>query len=341
MTDSVSRVRWSYGVKCRPGVSLSPFSHSCQLCQTPAARARIRWQTRAQTPAGMCPPWSSRELAFEGVVDRFVPLADPTELAEPGLLVFAVGTDEGGVQRGDGLFELVAGEAFVADHDLLPGEQSVVSSAVEHRRGDVAFGLVRGRQTKADRHPVRGAQQVQAQSPEVARMRGAAAVGGPAGQLGALAGLARLAARDRGNRAARPDAPRRPPRRTAARVRRASTRPVRVRRALLDTLVRHRRRARRRLRAGRPAAGSRDLGRDARRLAPRSVGRVRRATTRPSRYARIRGAAVGGATRRCASRSALWSPARRGLATRPAEARGRRRTDCRERGRPRHPADYT
>src|SRR5512142_2105339 len=39
-----------------------------------------------------------RELTLEGVVDRLDPLADPAELAEPGLLVFAVGSDEGGVE---------------------------------------------------------------------------------------------------------------------------------------------------------------------------------------------------------------------------------------------------
>src|SRR5579859_23653 len=53
-----------------------------------------------------------RELACEGVVDRFDPLADPAELAEPGLLVAAVGADECGIEGGDGLLELGACEPF-------------------------------------------------------------------------------------------------------------------------------------------------------------------------------------------------------------------------------------
>src|SRR5215211_4764654 len=138
-----------------------------------------------------------RELAFEGVVDRLDPLADAAELAESRLLVSAVGADERRVEGGDGLLELGAGEAFVADDDLAAGEQSALAGAIEHRRGDVALGLVGGRQAEADRHPVGGAQQVQPQPPEVPRMRGAVAVGGPAGQLRAFARLARLAARHR------------------------------------------------------------------------------------------------------------------------------------------------
>src|SRR6516225_9049544 len=59
-----------------------------------------------------------RELALGGVDDRLDPLADAAELAEPGLLVFAVGADEHGVQRGNGLLEFAAGESFVADDDL-------------------------------------------------------------------------------------------------------------------------------------------------------------------------------------------------------------------------------
>ena len=62
-----------------------------------------------------------RELALGGLVDRLDPLADAAELAEPGLLVFAVGADERGVQSRDCLLELGSGEAFVADDDLLPG----------------------------------------------------------------------------------------------------------------------------------------------------------------------------------------------------------------------------
>src|SRR5579859_4107572 len=138
-----------------------------------------------------------RELAFEGVVDRLDPLTDPAELAEPWLLVAPVSPNEGGVEGGDSALELATGEPFVADDELTSAEQAPLAGALEHRRGDFPLGLVRGCQAEADRHPVRGAEQIQAQSPEVARMRGVVAVGGPAGQLGALAGLARLAAGNR------------------------------------------------------------------------------------------------------------------------------------------------
>jgi hypothetical protein len=48
-----------------------------------------------------------RELALEGVVDRLDPLTDPAELADPRLLVAAVGTQEGGVEVGERLSELL------------------------------------------------------------------------------------------------------------------------------------------------------------------------------------------------------------------------------------------
>src|SRR6266545_4078403 len=38
-----------------------------------------------------------RELAFEGVVDRLDPLADPAERSEALALILAIGADEGGV----------------------------------------------------------------------------------------------------------------------------------------------------------------------------------------------------------------------------------------------------
>ena len=50
-----------------------------------------------------------RELALGGLVDRLDPLADPAELAESGLLVFAVGADEGGVEFANGLLEFAPG----------------------------------------------------------------------------------------------------------------------------------------------------------------------------------------------------------------------------------------
>src|SRR5918996_17262 len=138
------------------------------------------------------------ELALGGLADRLDPLADPAELAEPGLLVLAVRADECRVERGDDRLQLLAGEALVANDDLLAGEQSFAAGAVEHRSGDLALGFVGRGQAEADRHPVGSAQQVEPQAPEVPGVRGAVAVGRPARQLRAFASLPRLAAWDRG-----------------------------------------------------------------------------------------------------------------------------------------------
>src|SRR5881227_704688 len=56
------------------------------------------------------------ELAFEGVVDRFDPLADPADGPVPGFLVAAVGPDQ--VQAkcgGEQVLELAPSEPLVAD----------------------------------------------------------------------------------------------------------------------------------------------------------------------------------------------------------------------------------
>src|SRR5215470_18539484 len=56
------------------------------------------------------------ELAFEGVVDRLDPLADPADGPVAGRLVAAVGPDQ--VQpevAGDQVLEVLLGEALVAD----------------------------------------------------------------------------------------------------------------------------------------------------------------------------------------------------------------------------------
>src|ERR1022692_3100678 len=56
------------------------------------------------------------ELALEGVVDRFDPLADPADGPVAGCLVTAVGPDQADAEPvGDQVFELPPGEALVAD----------------------------------------------------------------------------------------------------------------------------------------------------------------------------------------------------------------------------------
>ena len=163
------------------------------------ASARTRWQMRAQTPWRVRPPWrSSESLAFGRFDDRFDPLADPAEVAVAVGLVFAVGAEEPGGELADDLFELRAGEPFVADDELVTLEGAVVAHPVEERCGDLAFGLV-GRRRGRSRCgiPSGGADEVEPEAPEVAAVRGAVAVGGIAGQVGALDRLARLAARNR------------------------------------------------------------------------------------------------------------------------------------------------
>ena len=66
------------------------------------------------------------ELAFEGVDDRFDPLAVTGEGAEPGGFIFAVGADQVRAEfAGDEGFEVAPGEALVAEDDL-PGADEVM-----------------------------------------------------------------------------------------------------------------------------------------------------------------------------------------------------------------------
>ena len=66
-----------------------------------------------------------RQLVFEGVEGRLDPLSDAAEGAEARLFVFAVGAEQSAVERGDVLFELGAGEAFIGDDDLAAGEDAL------------------------------------------------------------------------------------------------------------------------------------------------------------------------------------------------------------------------
>src|SRR6266851_1270601 len=139
-----------------------------------------------------------RELVFGGVVDRFDPLPDTAEVAVAGLLVLAVGAQQLGCELLDDLFELLAGEAFVADDDLVAAQLAVAAHPVEQGCGDLAFALVGGGEAETVRHPVGGTDKVEAEAPEVAGVAGAVAVGAVAGQVGALDRLPRLGARHRG-----------------------------------------------------------------------------------------------------------------------------------------------
>src|SRR6266496_5502678 len=188
MSDSVSVV---IGGEAAPGLADLPV--------VPAAGGECEYALAHARPdafGGVAAMTFERELAFEGVVDGLDPLADAAERAEARLLVAAVGADELCAERlGDELLELGAREPLVGDEDLLAVQQLATCRAFEQRRGDFALGFVGGCQAEGDRHPVRGAHEVEPQPPEVARMRGAVAVGGQAGQVGALDRLARSATR--------------------------------------------------------------------------------------------------------------------------------------------------
>ena len=128
-----------------------------------------------------------RELALEGVKDRFDPLTDGAEAAEAGLFAFAVGAQEDRAK--------LAPSALRTRRRRSPCRRSRCTRQVdagEHLGGDVALRGVGGGELERDRHAVAGAQQVQPEAPEVAAMAGAVAIGGVAGELRAFDRLARL-----------------------------------------------------------------------------------------------------------------------------------------------------
>src|SRR6266545_3235131 len=139
------------------------------------------------------------ELAFEGVVDRLDDLAQGFEEAGAGTFGLALAGRAQQVQpgRGEGGFEVAAVVVLVRDQDLswsVPG-QGGVGEDVQQYQAFVGFGAG---QRGPDRQAVQGAQQVQPQTPEVARMAGAVAVLGEAGQVRALGRLAGAATLNRG-----------------------------------------------------------------------------------------------------------------------------------------------
>jgi hypothetical protein len=91
------------------------------------------------------------ELVFEGVHDRLDPLSDE---ADPWLgavgFVGAAGADDEGAELADGVFEVVAGVAFVADDELagdrLAGEQGEDCLALGRACGGRGRSRVRSRQ---------------------------------------------------------------------------------------------------------------------------------------------------------------------------------------------------
>ena len=106
------------------------------------------------------------------------------------------GAEQGEAGRGELALEVAAVVALVADDDLPRGSgQAVADQDAEQDEPLVAFGPGQG---EPDGQAVQGAEQVQPQSPEPARVRGAVPVLGPPGQLRPLDGLPGTAAFHRG-----------------------------------------------------------------------------------------------------------------------------------------------
>src|SRR5438094_8522146 len=84
------------------------------------------------------------ELAFEGVVDRLDPLADPADGPVAGWLVAAVGPDQ--AQRepgGEQVLEVPPGEALVADQGQPRPQRAGPLSVGEQFGGHLAFPQLR------------------------------------------------------------------------------------------------------------------------------------------------------------------------------------------------------
>src|SRR5919108_491123 len=81
-----------------------------------------------------------RERVLGLVDDRLDPLADATECSEASRFVFAVGPDELGPERAHDLFELGAGEALVADHDLSADKRALEQHLRGRQRDDFGVG---------------------------------------------------------------------------------------------------------------------------------------------------------------------------------------------------------
>ena len=148
---------------------------------------------RAMTPWRVRPPWRSSE-SWSLMVWMIDSIHCRTRPSEP---------KRGFSSRRSGRSRAAPWERTICSNSSPAKPLSTISvwpgceRAFEQFGGDLALGLVGGGELEGDRHPVRGAEQVEAEAPEEARVGGAVAVGGVAGELGALDGLARLRAGNR------------------------------------------------------------------------------------------------------------------------------------------------
>src|SRR5829696_2212458 len=138
------------------------------------------------------------ELVFEGVDDRFDPLADAAQVAEPGGFIGPVGADQPGAQPTHVLFEGAAGQSLVGQDDHAGPQHLLAGGLVQQALGDLAFPGGGVGQAPSHRHAVRAGQHIQLEAPVPARVAAVIAIAGPAGQVAAAHGLAAGAAGDRG-----------------------------------------------------------------------------------------------------------------------------------------------
>src|SRR5712691_4168987 len=167
----------------------------CQLRWMAAQRARMRAVIRVSSPAGVrSVVVLERELLFERVDDRLDPLADEAERRRGPLgLVGAAGADNQRAQLAGGVFEVAAGEAFVAEDEL-----AVQRLAGEQREPGLAFWRVGGDEVEVDDCAVGAAEQDEPHPPKEARVRGAVTEAAPGRELAAVRRQSALPARQRG-----------------------------------------------------------------------------------------------------------------------------------------------
>ena len=173
------------------------------LCQIAAVRARMRWATRAQTPAMVRPPWASRSSwpLRVSLIDSMIwrsglKKRSPVRVGSP----LRAGRSSSIPAPARSASKVRAVVVLVADHGLPAAgcDRGRDRGGGEDVVQGVAFVGFGAGQRPADGQTVQGADQVQPQPPEEPGVGGAVAVLGPSGQIGALDGLAGAGALDRG-----------------------------------------------------------------------------------------------------------------------------------------------
>ena len=133
------------------------------------------------------------ELTLEGVVDGLDALANPAQLAMASSLIASIGPYESGSEFADGVLKLLAGVPLVGN-DVKRWPQR---PALEHGVGNLPVADLGIGQTPCHHRAIGSGEQVQAQTPEVARVRSAVAIVAPVSEVGALCRFPRSTTRHR------------------------------------------------------------------------------------------------------------------------------------------------